>query len=160
MQPVLIVDDSDVLRNALKSVLRSQFPSIEIVEAASGKEALCVLQQINPLLIFMDIRLPDKSGLKITKAIKDARPEIDVIILTTHDGPEYREAAVNSGASRFLTKANTGVDVITALVASALRSKDKEYMAGTGKMIEETRLCSRNAQFRLHGCPQTSVLSQ
>lgn len=125
MCPVLMVEDNSVLRDTLKGMLTTQFPSIVVEEASTAEEALSKFQKIKPFLIFMDIRLPDKNGLEITKTIKETNPEIEIIILTSFDVPEYREAAFDSGASHFLTKGNVKIDDITSLVASALKADKK-----------------------------------
>ena len=109
MCPVLIVEDNSVLRDTLKGMLTTLFPSVVVEEASTAEEALSEFQKINPSLIFMDIRLPDKNGLEITKTIKETNPEIEVIILTSFDIPEYREAAFRDGASHFLTKGNVKI---------------------------------------------------
>ena len=125
MCPILIVEDNPLLRNTLKSMLTTRFPSIMVEEASNAEEALSEFEKINPCLIFMDIRLPDKNGLEITRTIKETNPEIEIIILTSHDIPEYREAAFRSGASHFLAKGNVKIDDIAALVASALKADKK-----------------------------------
>ena len=125
MCPILIVEDNPLLRNTLKSMLTTRFPSIMVEEASNAEEALSEFEKINPCLIFMDIRLPDKNGLEITRTIKETNPEIEIIILTSHDIPEYREAAFRNGASHFLTKGNVKIDDITSLVASALKADKK-----------------------------------
>ena len=122
MCPILIVEDNPLLRNTLKSMLTTRFPSIMVEEASNAEEALSEFEKINPCLIFMDIRLPDKNGLEITRTIKETNPEIEIIILTSYDIPEYREAASRSGASHFLAKGNVKIDDIAALVASALKA--------------------------------------
>jgi DNA-binding NarL/FixJ family response regulator len=125
MCPILIVEDNPLLRNTLKGMLTTRFPSIMVEEASNAKEALSEFEKINPGLIFMDIRLPDRNGLEITRTIKETNPEIEIIILTSHDIPEYREAAFRSGASHFLAKGNVKIDDITSLVASALKADKK-----------------------------------
>ena len=74
----------------------------------------------------MDINLPDASGLDLTRTLKDSNSEVEVIIFTNHDGPEYREAAVHSGASHFVTKWDIRIDEITSLVASALSAWNRK----------------------------------
>ena len=125
MCPILIVEDNPLLRDTLKGMLTTRFPSIMVEEASNAKEALSEFEKINPGLIFMDIRLPDRNGLEITRTIKETNPEIEIIILTSHDIPEYREAAFRSGASHFLAKGNVKIDDITSLVASALKADKK-----------------------------------
>ncbi len=126
MRPVLIVEDNPVFRTVIKGILTARIPSIVVEEASNGEEALIQFRKIDPFLIFMDIRLPDVSGLEITRTIKKIDPEIEIIILTSHDMPEYREVAFLNGASHFLVKGNLKIDDVISLVASALMSKDKK----------------------------------
>lgn len=123
---VLIVEDNPVFRNALKEMLGRHFPSLVIEEASCGEEALRMFQELKPDLIILDIRLPGMNGLELTKAMKNSDSRIDIIILTSYENPEYREAALRNGASKFFTKGtDKGVD-IAAAVGSSLSSKGKE----------------------------------
>ena len=125
MCPILIVENNRVFRNALKDILTARFPSLVVEEVSNAEDALSELKKINPCLIFMDIRLPDKNGLEITRTIKETNPEIEIIIFTSFDILEYREAALRSGATHFLTKGNVKIDDIASLVASALKADRK-----------------------------------
>ncbi len=100
---VLIVEDSTLFRQSFKESLHNRFPSVEIHEAVDGKEALQQVEALHPNLIFMDIRLPGENGLELTKKIKARYPDITVIILTSYDFPEYREAS-SRYADYFFTK--------------------------------------------------------
>jgi DNA-binding NarL/FixJ family response regulator len=107
VQPVLrtlIVDDSPVFRQVLTETLLSRFPSMQIFEAANGSQALEQVDAHSPDLIFMDIRLPDVSGLELTQKIKLKYPEMTVVILTNYDLPEYRDAALRYKATHFIPK--------------------------------------------------------
>lgn len=120
MNRILVVEDSTIFRTLLKETLQSRFPSTEIVEAANGGEAM---QQINarlPDLIFMDIKLPGENGLDITAKIKAKYPHMTVIVLTSYDTPEYREAAVKAKADHFLAKGSSSREGILSLVESIL----------------------------------------
>ena len=97
-------------------MLKHRFPEIEIEEASNGEEALRKLKKTSAELIFMDIRLPGMNGLETTRRIKQADSTTQVVILTSHDIPEYRAAAFGSGATHFFTKGNTGSDEITGFV--------------------------------------------
>ena len=116
----LIVEDNANFRQAIKEILISKFPFMSIKQAADGKEALLKLANQQTDLIFMDIELPGKSGLVLTKNIKKAYPHAVIIILTHHDLPEYRDAAYKNGAQYFLSKESTKADEIVALVGSIL----------------------------------------
>jgi DNA-binding NarL/FixJ family response regulator len=87
-----------------------------IEEAGNGNEALRKAHALLPDVVFMDIGLPGESGLEVTKRIKKNFPGITVIILTSYDSPEYREAAFQCGANYFFAK---GVwEEIEALIKS------------------------------------------
>jgi DNA-binding NarL/FixJ family response regulator len=107
----------------LKGILSSQFSSIEITEAGEGIEALDKIDSSCPDLIFMDIRLPGENGLELTRRIKAICPDITIIILTSYDLPEYREAAFRNGANYFMAKGSSTGEEIISLVKSFLPGK-------------------------------------
>lgn len=118
MFKILIVEDNASFRKSLKEILSARFPSIIILDAADGKEALKKFDMSLPDLIFMDIKLPGESGLELTKRIKTHHPKTVIVILTIHDLPEYREAAYQCGANYFLSKGSSTGKEIVALVES------------------------------------------
>ena len=120
MHRVLIVEDSIIFRTLLKEALQSRFPSMEILEATDGQEAMKQITGHLPDLIFMDIKLPGENGLDLTAKIKDKYPEMVVIVLTSYDTPEYREAAVKVKANHFLAKGTSSTEGILTLVESIL----------------------------------------
>ena len=91
-----------------------------IEEAADGKEALQRIEDQLPDIVFMDIKLPDESGLKLTEKIKTTYPKIIIIILTSYNIPEYRDAASHYGATHFLAKSASTSNEIIELVESIL----------------------------------------
>jgi CheY-like chemotaxis protein len=113
---VMLVEDDGGFRRSLAGLLASRFPSIAITEAANGTEAMEKVKIFLPHLIFMDIKLPDQNGLEITRRIKALYPEINVIMLTSYDFPEYREAARASGAYGFQSKGSSTAEEIQDLV--------------------------------------------
>lgn len=115
---VLIVEDNAFFRQSFEEHLQIVSPDLTIQEAADGKEALEKVDAFQPQLIFMDIRLPGESGLSLTKKIKGKYPEIQVVVLTSYDNPEYRDAAIQSGASRFFSKDSLDFEEIAALIKS------------------------------------------
>ena len=93
MRKILIVDDNALFRKALKANLQAQFPYLSVSEANGGEEALKEIPGFLPDLIFMDIHLPDINGLEMTRLIKGLYPDIKVVVLSSYDLPEYRDAA-------------------------------------------------------------------
>jgi DNA-binding NarL/FixJ family response regulator len=116
MLRALLVEDSISFRTVIKNELLFQFPSMEITEAGSGEEGLEKLGSHPVDLVFMDIGLPGQSGLKATKRIKADNPDVPIIILTTYDLPEFKEAAIRCGASGFVSKLSFKMDEIFALI--------------------------------------------
>ena len=123
MSRTLIVEDSAIYRKLLKETLRSRFPSMEIIEAESGEEAMQQISAHTPDLIFMDIKLPGENGLELTGKIKAKYPDVAVIILTSYDSPEYREAAAQVKADHFLSKGSSSKEAILTLVDSILAGR-------------------------------------
>jgi len=124
MATILIVEDSTFFRQLLKETLFSQWPKLDISEAPSAEEALKKVNALRPDLIFVDIRLPGESGLEFTRKIKSTHPNIPIIILTSYDLPEYREAAKEYQADHFLSKGTTTKENILRLVKSILAKRD------------------------------------
>ncbi len=115
---ILIIDPNTPFRESLRKIISDRFPAIEIQEAAAGAEGLAKLNTFAPLLIFIDIYLPDKNGLDLAKKIKASYPEIIVAIFARYDSPEYRAAANDSGVEHLIPKDDwTGEDIL-ALVES------------------------------------------
>jgi DNA-binding NarL/FixJ family response regulator len=117
---VLVVEDSTIFRTLLKETLQSRFPSMEILEAVDGEEAMKEITARLPNLIFMDVKLPGENGLDLTAKIKAKYPDVTVIVLTSYDTPEYREAAVKAKANHFLAKGSSSREGILTLVESIL----------------------------------------
>jgi CheY-like chemotaxis protein len=120
MSEILIVEDNGKFRQTLTAIILERFPIISVMQAANGREAMEKIDGECPRLIFMDIRLPGKNGFELTKHVKNLYPSICIAILTSHDLPEYRERAHQSGADHFLAKGKTTSDEILALVQSVI----------------------------------------
>jgi DNA-binding NarL/FixJ family response regulator len=123
MATILIVEDSTFFSRLLKETLFSQWPKLDISEAPNAEEALKKVNALRPDLIFVDIRLPGESGLEFTRKIKSIHPNIPIIILTSYDLPEYREAAKKFQADNFLSKGTTTKQDILEMVKSILTNR-------------------------------------
>ena len=120
MCKALIVEDHAVFRQSLNLVLSSRFPSLSIAEADCGKAALARIDDFEPNLVFMDINLPDDNGFNLTRTIKASHADTTVIIVTAYDLPEYRQAAIEAGASHFIPKGSLSEEEVLQMVASAI----------------------------------------
>src|SRR4030042_2752378 len=120
MFKTMLVEDSPSFRQLVKSNLQDQFPSMDIMEAVDGVEAFRKIDSHPPNLILMDITLPGEDGLALTRKIKADYPGVTIIILTSHDSPEDREAAIGARANYFLSKGSIATDEIFKLVKSII----------------------------------------
>lgn len=116
----LLVEDNSSFRQTLHDLLHEQFPHVEVIEAGDGKSAMRTINERRPDLVFMDIKLPDENGLELACRIKTYDPTIVVIILTSHDSPEYRQAAYRNGASCYMCKTSIETEDIIAMIQGAL----------------------------------------
>ena len=117
---ILIVEDHQDFRESLRDVLTARLPHASVDEVAGGTEVLPKVEARPPHLIFMDINVPGENGLELTRQIKQIYPHIVIVILTSYDLPEYREAAYRYGANYFLAKGSTNSQKIVGLVESIL----------------------------------------
>jgi DNA-binding NarL/FixJ family response regulator len=116
MVKTLIVEDNPNFCQTLKEGLQRRFPSMVIEEIGNGNEVLKQVDLFHPHLIFIDIRLPGKNGLQLTQEIKSAYPGTIIIVMTSYNLPEYRDAALKYGAHRFIPKDALSWEEIEALV--------------------------------------------
>jgi len=99
---LVIADDSPRARHGQRAILAIQ-PGIEVVgEAGDGKEAISLVEKIQPDGVILDVRMPGMDGLEAARRIKDRWPEIKVIVLSMY--ATYREEALATGADAFLLK--------------------------------------------------------
>jgi YesN/AraC family two-component response regulator len=124
MLKILIVEDNPLIRDTFKVLFTKHSSSTIVDEASDGKEALEKVGSFQPDLITLDIRLPDESGLELTKKIKATNPNVRVLILTGHDYPEYKEMAARYGADGFLAKGGASKEILA--VVESLFSKAEE----------------------------------
>jgi DNA-binding NarL/FixJ family response regulator len=101
---VIIVDDHELARAGLRSMLEGE-RGLELVgEATNGREGLALCKTVRPDLVLLDVRMPEMDGLAATRAIKQECPETSVLIITTHESPDYLLAALKAGAAGYLLK--------------------------------------------------------
>ena len=135
---VLICDDHEVVREGLRGLIGRQASMSVVGEAATAAEAIQAAVRSKPDVVIMDVRLPDGSGVEACRAIREARPETKVVMLTSYADDEALFASIIAGASGYLLKQTRGqavVDAITA-VAAGRSLLDPDV---TGKVLERLR---------------------
>jgi two-component system, NarL family, response regulator DegU len=114
---LVVVDDHEMARSALKNMLLDE-PDMEVVgEAANGREALLICSGLRPDLVMMDVRMPEMDGLAATREVKERYPKTGVLMLTMHENQDYLLEALRAGAAGYVLK-----DALREEIVSAVRA--------------------------------------
>jgi two-component system NarL family response regulator len=115
---VLLVDDHELMRQGLRSILESE-GDVEVVgEAANGREAIELAKKLTPQVVVMDVAMQDMNGIEATRQVRSACPGVKVIALSSHSDSRYVTAMLDAGASGYVLKANAYDDLRRALDAA------------------------------------------
>jgi two-component system response regulator DevR len=137
-QRILLVDDHEVVRLGLKSLLE-RHPQFDIIgEASSAREALEQVANNHPDVVVMDIRLPGISGIEACEEITSRFPETRVLMLTSYAEDEMLFSAIRAGASGYVLKQIGGEELVRALEAVA-RGEALLDPAVTQRVFQEVR---------------------
>jgi len=135
---VLIVDDHPVTRDGLRSAL-STSDEVEIVgEAASGEEAVQLVKELAPEVVFMDVRLPGITGIEATKQVLGFAPDTKIILFTVEESRAALADAMRAGVSGYLLKDVSAAELIQA-GKLALEGKAVIHPTLTRAFIEEAQ---------------------
>ena len=112
---ILAIDDHDLVRRGLRSLIEIT-PGLELVgEAADGAEAVIQADKLQPDVILLDLMLPLKDGIQVTQDFMGARPDARILILTSFADDEKVFAAVKAGALGYLLKDSSPDDLVQAI---------------------------------------------
>src|SRR5574338_911526 len=137
-QRIILVDDHEVVRLGLKSLLERN-PQFDIVgEAASAREAIEQVAALQPDVVVMDIRLPGTSGIEACEEIVNRFPGTKVIMLTSYAEDEMLLSAIRAGASGYILKQIGSEDLVKALEAVG-RGEALLDPAVTQRVFQEVR---------------------
>lgn len=100
----LIIDQSPIFRSTLKDVIQTNEPHVRVSEARDAEQALDILQDQSPEVVFLDIALSRGNGIEFIGRIKHMLPETRIVVLTSHDSAEQKAASLQQGADIFLSK--------------------------------------------------------
>jgi DNA-binding NarL/FixJ family response regulator len=133
---VVLVDDHDLLRRGIRTMLESS-GGIEVVgEASDGTEALPVVEDTVPDVVLIDVIMPKKDGIEATREIKSALPHVGVVVLSGHDEEQFVFDALKAGASGYLLK-TAELDEVVDMVTSVARGEGKLDPALASRVLTE-----------------------
>lgn len=128
MLKILIADDHAIVREGIKQILAEIPDNVTTDEAINGQEVIQKVWDNNYDLLLLDISMPGRSGLDILKQLKSEKPALKVLILSMHPEEQYAVRALKAGASGYLTKESTPLELIEAIKKV---SNGKKYVSSS-----------------------------
>jgi DNA-binding NarL/FixJ family response regulator len=125
---VVAADDHVNMITAIRSVLDEEFDLV--AEVGNGRDAVAAVLALDPDVLVTDISMPGLDGLTATRQLKNANVRAKIIMLTMHEDAEFIQAALNAGASGYVTKARLASDLIPAIHEALLGNI---YVSRSGK---------------------------
>ena len=141
---VLLVDDHEIVRLGLRTLLEGH-ASIQVVgEAGTAAEAVAAVERLHPDVVVMDIRLPGRSGIDACREIKAYWPEVEVLMLTSYAEDELLMEAIQAGAAGYVLK-QVGTDELVRAIEAVGRGQALLDPAVTRRVLERVRQAERQA---------------
>jgi len=117
---ILFIDDSQLFIHRIKQLLTERYDCLSIAIAGCFEEGLLMYNKKTPHLIFLDINLPDRSGIDLLINIRKMNRQVKIVMLTNNDPDEYADICLRLGADHYLEKAS-GFDSIAGITEEALK---------------------------------------
>jgi len=114
---IVIADDHGIVRSGLRVLLERQEDFEVVGEVADGVEARDLVISERPDIAILDVKMPRLTGLQATREIREAAPEVSVLILSMHDDERYLFEALKAGASGYVLKSQADQDLLEAIAA-------------------------------------------
>jgi len=148
---LLIVDDHPVVRDGLRGMLESQQDFEVVGEAGDGSEAVRMVENLNPDIVLMDLRMPVMDGVTALGEIKANNPEVQVLVLTTYDSDADILPAIEGGAAGYLLKDSSKEELYDGIRAAArgetvLAPAVAARLVGRMRAPAEEKLSSREVE--------------
>jgi PAS domain S-box-containing protein len=119
---ILVVDDELGPREALRMILKSKY---QVLTAVNGQAALQVLSHTTPDIVLLDIKMREMNGIEVLRAIKATEPRIEVIMMTAHASLQTARDAMTHGASEYLLKPFSKIEVEEAIERALTRRAER-----------------------------------
>ena len=148
MIKVAIADDHSLVRQGLRRYLEMA-DGIEVVgEASDGRELLTLIEEHDPDIALVDIRMPEMDGLEAAREIRDRFPKVGVIMLTAYDDRQFVVEAVRSGARGYVLKARDAEHLIQTvrLVAGGNMVIDPQLVVALAEELSTAKERDRRAE--------------
>lgn len=114
---LMLVDDHEMFREALRVILERQAEFLVVAEAANGGEALHILEHLRPDILLLDVALPDLNGIEVARRIAECQPEVKIVVLSGFADRFFVVESLKAGARAFVLKSSGSKELIRAIHA-------------------------------------------
>ena len=135
---VFLLDDHEIVRQGLKSLLESEADLVVVGEASTAAEALARVPALRPDVAVLDVRLPDGDGISVCRDLKSLLPELSCLMLTSFGDDDALFSAIMAGASGYVLKQIKGNDLVGA-VRTVGRGESLLDPQATGRLLARMR---------------------
>ncbi len=135
---VLLVDDHEVVRLGLMTLINEQDDMVVVGEAGSAAEALSAAERLRPDVVLMDIRLPGEGGIEVTRLLSQRYPETHVVMLTSYIDEDLLVRSIRAGAAGYVLK-QVGTDELLRAVRAAAQGEAVVDPATTSRLFARVR---------------------
>ncbi len=114
-EKILIVDDHQIVREGLRSLIEEDGQFVVIGEAGNGREAIQLAKRLSPDIVIMDIAMAEMNGIEATRQLLSLLPKTRVLALSMHSDSRFVKQMLEAGALGYLVKENAFEEIVTAL---------------------------------------------
>ncbi|HMQ52791.1 MAG TPA: response regulator transcription factor [Anaerolineae bacterium] len=115
MTTIFLADDHHIVRQGLHALLAAE-PDFRVVgEAADGREAVALIERLQPEVLVLDLMMPGLSGLEVTRQVRRRSPQTRIVILSMYANPGYVHETLKSGAAGYVLKKSTAGELVQAV---------------------------------------------
>jgi DNA-binding NarL/FixJ family response regulator len=112
---ILVADDHELVRRGVRGLLRARRGWTVVGEAADGREAVEKANKLKPDVAIVDISMPDLDGLQVTRQIREAAPDTEVVVLTMHESDQMVRRVLDAGALGYVLKSDLAAHLVKAV---------------------------------------------
>ncbi|HZK95815.1 MAG TPA: response regulator transcription factor [Prolixibacteraceae bacterium] len=112
----ILVDDHAVVRAGIRQFLEHTHQIQVVAEASDGEEIIKLLETVHPDIVVLDIQMPRKNGIEVTRWIHQNKPDIGILVLTAYDDDPYIQAVLKAGADGYVLKTSEPDEIVRAVL--------------------------------------------
>ena len=112
---VVLADDHAVVRKGIREFLEEAGEIVVVAEAADGEAALTAIRDMRPDVAVLDIQMPRRTGIEVTRAVRSERLPVGVLVLTAYDDDPYVQAVLAAGANGYVLKNASSEEIVQAV---------------------------------------------